>query len=42
MKNKSKIGYKITPGRGRVEKDVELGLDRIGREGFGGGWNRDV
>jgi len=25
-----------------VEKGVELGLERIGREWVGGGWNGDV
>lgn len=42
MKNKSEIGYKITLGGWRVEKGVELGLERIGREWVGGGWNGDV
>lgn len=36
IKNESEVGYKITPGRVGREKWIELGLERIGGEGFCG------
>ena len=41
IKNKSQIGYKITLGRMGIEKGIKLGLEKFGRERFGGvgvGW----
>lgn len=37
IKNENEIGYKITLGRVEVEKDVELGLEGIGRGEFDDG-----
>lgn len=42
IKNESEIGYKITLERVVKEKDVELGLDGIRREGWVGDNERKI
>lgn len=38
IKNESEVGYKITPRKVEMERRIELGLERIVGEGFGGGF----
>ena len=38
IKNKGEVGYKITLRKVEMERRIELGLDGIGRVGFGGGF----
>ena len=42
IKNKDWIRYKITLGQVVAEKDVELELEGIWRDGVGEWWNRDA